>query len=62
MDLELLKADVATTEQGKEGIAYLGLSCVFYNQLWDSYLDRITSTNIAEQQSLQQALEKLSVF
>lgn len=62
MDLELLKADLATTEQGKEGITSLGLSCVLYNQLWDSYLDRITSTNNAELKSLQQALEKLSVF
>jgi len=27
-----------------------------------SYLDRITSTNIAERKSLQQALQKLSTF
>lgn len=62
MDLELLKVGLAATEQGEEGVAYLGLSCVFHNQLFDSCLDRITSTNIAKQKSSQQALEKLSTF
>lgn len=62
MDLEFLKAGLATTERGEEGISYLGISCAFYNQLCDSYLDRITSTNIAEWKSSQQALQKLLTF